>query len=195
LKVNLEVEARLIEKHNGYLRKVAFEYAKKTGQNVDDLFQLACIGMINGIRRYDKSKGFKLLTYCQHYIKREFSYYLSDNSAGIKYPINLFYNKEFSKNRIKIYSYDVPVNDTTPSTFKDIMVDDKLIEQGHNPSVKQLLEPLNDKEKYIIYHRYILGNTLKEIGDALNFTRERIRQLENGALNKMRKHIKKKGLV
>ena len=195
MKVNLEVEARLIEKHNGYLIKVAFEYAKKTGQNVDDLFQAACIGMIHGIRKYDKTKGFKLLTYCQHYIRREFSFYIANHSQPLYYPINVFYSKGFKDIRKKVYSYDAPVNNATDTTFKDIMIDDKLIEHNHNPSVLQLLEPLNDKEKYVIYHRYISGNTLKEIGDTLNYTRERIRQIENVALNKMRKHIEKKGLV
>jgi RNA polymerase primary sigma factor len=34
--------------------------------------------------------------------------------------------------------------------------------------------------------------TLAEIGEEFGVTRERIRQLQNGALNKLRKSIKKK---
>ena len=50
------------------------------------------------------------------------------------------------------------------------------------------LAKLNEKEKYIIKHRVMADHpeTLQEIGNRYNITRERARQIEKQALNKMR---------
>ena len=51
------------------------------------------------------------------------------------------------------------------------------------------LDVLNEREKYIILNRYLSDEpkTLQEIGDEFNITRERVRQIEKRALNKMKK--------
>jgi RNA polymerase sigma-32 factor len=50
------------------------------------------------------------------------------------------------------------------------------------------LAKLNEKEKYIIKHRVMADHpeTLQEIGNRYDITRERARQIEKQALNKMR---------
>ena len=64
--------------------------------------------------------------------------------------------------------------------------------QLHDETVKMLLL-LNDKEKYVITHRYNLDNskrqTLEEIGTHYDVTRERIRQIERTALNKLKRNV------
>ena len=57
--------------------------------------------------------------------------------------------------------------------------------------VERAMEPLSDREKEILRLRYGLGTdreyTLEEIGRRLSLTRERVRQIEAGAVAKMRK--------
>ena len=57
--------------------------------------------------------------------------------------------------------------------------------------IKKSLEGLSEKERYIIEHRFgiekIRTMTLEEIGKKLNFSKERIRQIEKEALKKLRK--------
>ena len=57
--------------------------------------------------------------------------------------------------------------------------------------VERAMAPLNDREKEILRLRYGLGTdreyTLEEIGRRLSLTRERVRQIEAGAVAKMRK--------
>ncbi len=57
--------------------------------------------------------------------------------------------------------------------------------------VERAMESLNDREKEILRLRYGLGTdreyTLEEIGRRLSLTRERVRQIEAGAVAKMRK--------
>ena len=55
------------------------------------------------------------------------------------------------------------------------------------------LDVLNEREKYIIMNRYLTEEpkTLQEIGDEFGITRERVRQIEKRALEKIRKQLPK----
>ena len=59
-----------------------------------------------------------------------------------------------------------------------------------------LLEVLDDREKKIIFQRFGLDGgkpkTLEEVGKKFGVTRERIRQLQNIALSKLRRALAKK---
>lgn len=59
--------------------------------------------------------------------------------------------------------------------------------------VEQLLILLSERERYVIERRFALDKgdkaTLEEIGQHYNVTRERIRQIENNALCKLRRNI------
>ena len=53
------------------------------------------------------------------------------------------------------------------------------------------LDVLNDRERYIIMNRYLTEEpkTLQEIGDEFGITRERVRQIEKRALEKIKKQL------
>lgn len=59
--------------------------------------------------------------------------------------------------------------------------------------VEQLLILLSERERFVIERRFALDKsdkaTLEEIGQHYNVTRERIRQIENNALNKLKRNI------
>ena len=50
---------------------------------------------------------------------------------------------------------------------------------------EQLLVSLDDREKEVVYGRFVNGKTLQEMADKFGLTRERIRQIQDGALRKM----------
>ena len=56
--------------------------------------------------------------------------------------------------------------------------------------LEQCLEQLNPREREVIFMRYGLQNnesmTLLEVGQKLHITKERVRQLEQRAMEKMR---------
>ena len=67
----------------------------------------------------------------------------------------------------------------------DIVIDCNLIEQ-----MQKVLKTLTKREKIIIEMRYGIGNnkeqTLEEIGKYFHLTRERIRQIEERALQRLK---------
>lgn len=76
--------------------------------------------------------------------------------------------------------------ETTPEEAMDILV--------QKEEVKELLETLSEREREVIRLRYGLedgkARTLEEIGGQLGVTRERVRQIEARAMEKLRKNAK-----
>lgn len=71
--------------------------------------------------------------------------------------------------------------------------DDELVENDNLKHVYRLLNEIPDREANILRMRFGLDGeepkTLKEIGQALGLTRERVRQIESEALKKLAKEI------
>jgi RNA polymerase primary sigma factor len=78
-------------------------------------------------------------------------------------------------------------------------VDEALIAQSFEEQLQTLLSQLDDKERLIIERRFGLGDrepqTLAEIGSDMNLSRERIRQIEERALSKLRRSQRAKQLL
>ena len=96
-------------------------------------------------------------------------------------------------------SLDRSIGDDDGRQFIDLLVDEKaaspfdgLAKQRWIDEVQRLLGALTPIETRIIRWRFGLDDdvelTLKEIGDKYSLSRERIRQLQEQALRKMRKH-------
>jgi RNA polymerase primary sigma factor len=80
----------------------------------------------------------------------------------------------------------IPAEDT-PSPHEDLET------KTWSEQLQQLMKTLTPMEARIVRWRFGLDNedelTLKEIGDKYNLSRERIRQLQEQALGKMRRHV------
>ena len=75
-------------------------------------------------------------------------------------------------------------------------VEDKIIKEDQLLEMRELLNNvLTEREKKILEYRYGLYNnkiyTLKEIGEMMGITRERVRQIEKKAITKLKEHLKK----
>lgn len=100
-------------------------------------------------------------------------------------------------------SLDAPVNEGETTDYSEIIGDeravnplDALADKNLHHQLDDLLEVLDEREHRIIDARFGLDGkkpmTLEEVGREFGVTRERIRQLQNVALDKMRKALRKK---
>jgi RNA polymerase primary sigma factor len=100
-------------------------------------------------------------------------------------------------------SLDAPVGDDDSSNYSEIIGDEQAVDPFEALSDKNmvnqiddLLDVLDERESKIIEARFGLNGktpmTLEEVGREFGVTRERIRQLQNIALDRMRKSLRKK---
>ncbi len=98
-------------------------------------------------------------------------------------------------------SLDTPVDDEEKSVFADFVPDDKVMTPDQDSSrrilqdqVREILNDLNEKEREILMLRNGMTDgiqhTLEEVGKMFGVTRERIRQIEAKAHEKIRQHDK-----
>ncbi|MDY0003806.1 MAG: RNA polymerase sigma factor RpoD/SigA [Polyangia bacterium] len=104
-------------------------------------------------------------------------------------------------------SLDRPVNDEDGRRFIDFVVDpsqsentaDCLIQQVVQTEALRVMDELTPIECDILRRRFGLNGedeaTLKEIGEVYNLSRERIRQLQEQALGKVRRALRRKDLM
>jgi RNA polymerase primary sigma factor len=104
---------------------------------------------------------------------------------------------------IRPASLDAPISDDDSTEFGEILGDEGaqtpfelLRDKNLRDEVSDLLEALDDRERVIIFQRFGLDSgkpkTLEEVGNEFGVTRERIRQLQNIALAKLRRALSKK---
>ncbi len=106
---------------------------------------------------------------------------------------------------IRPASLDAPISDDDSTEFGEIVGDgdedaqtpfELLRDKNLRDEISDLLEALDDREREIIFQRFGLdggkSKTLEEVGKEFGVTRERIRQLQNIALAKLRQALNKK---
>jgi RNA polymerase primary sigma factor len=120
----------------------------------------------------------------------------------IAYEMDMSVNKVAHLKSVSVRpaSLDAPVGDEDGTEFGDLIGDENSInplENLHNKNLvndlSQLIDELDPRESEIIRLRFGLAGekpkTLEEVGEMFDITRERVRQLQNMALNRMRKAL------
>ena len=119
----------------------------------------------------------------------------------------------FSKERIRLsleigrdaVSLDAPLGEDGEDSFKEFLTDpevtsafDQVASAGLSEVISQMLTTLTPREAEVLRLRFGLGaappHTLEEIGQRFDLTRERIRQIERGALRKLQHPLRRRQL-
>jgi RNA polymerase primary sigma factor len=101
----------------------------------------------------------------------------------------------------EVLSIEMPVGDEDDSTLSDFIPDEKNPSPAQSTAramvrdlIKEIMIDLSEREQQILKMRFGLedgvSHTLEEVGKAFGVTRERIRQIEAKALDKIREHGK-----
>ncbi len=137
------------------------------------------------------SKAFTLL-------EQEFEREPSSHELAEVLDINLSDVASLMHASGKHISFDAPISDGEDATLLDVLQtdendlpDDKLMNESLKKEVKRVLAVLSSRDADIICHYYgLAGNlslTLEEIGDKFGLTRERVRQIKERAIRRLRK--------
>src|SRR3954471_8895285 len=112
-----DVAARqqLIERHIEFVRRLAQRYARR-GEQLEDLTQVGCVGLIKAIDRYDGGFGASLTTYAAPNILGEIKRYFRDRGWSVRVP------REIQELNVKLTK----------------LIDELTVKLGRSPSVPEL---------------------------------------------------------
>ncbi len=103
-------------------------------------------------------------------------------------------------------SLDAPIGEDGETQLQDVVRDENIQtayedyeSQTRHDLIRELIDQLDERELTIIRYRFGLDGgperTLEEVGEKFGVTRERIRQIQNVALNKLRRLMEKRDAI
>jgi len=235
-----EAAAKLVTSHLRLVAKIAMGY-RGYGLPASELISEGNIGLMQGVKKFEPDRGFRLATYAmwwirasiQEYILRSWSLVKMGTTAAQK---KLFFNLRRMKSQIDAFeegdlkpeavkkiatdlgvteeevtsmnrrmamggdtSLNVQVGEDGDAQWQDWLVDtdplqDERLAEAQETSVRhdmleQAMDALNDREKNILAERRLSDDpkTLEELSQVYGVSRERVRQIEVRAFDKLQK--------
>ena len=235
-----EAAAKLVTSHLRLVAKIAMGY-RGYGLPASELISEGNIGLMQGVKKFEPDRGFRLATYAmwwirasiQEYILRSWSLVKMGTTAAQK---KLFFNLRRMKSQIDAFedgdlapehvtkiatdlgvteeevttmnrrmamggdtSLNVMVGEDGDAQWQDWLVDsdplqDERLADAQEKDVRhdmltQAMESLNDREKHILAERRLADDpkTLEELSQVYGVSRERVRQIEVRAFDKLQK--------
>lgn len=195
----------------------------KKNENMDDLFQIGCIGLLKAIDNFDLSYGVKFSTYCVPMIQGEVRRYLRDNSSlrisrsikdlsykimkvkdeyllsNGKDPSTEYLSKKLDVSEKEIINAIESMRDPV-SIFETIYNDggdtiylcDQIEDKSNNNdlttklTIENAIYDLNEREKYILDQRYVIGKTQMELSEELGISQAQISRIEKSSISKIK---------
>jgi RNA polymerase sigma-32 factor len=237
-----DAAAKLVNSHLRLVAKIAMGY-RGYGLPVAELISEGNIGLMQGVKKFEPERGFRLATYAmwwirasiQEFILRSWSLVKMGTTAAQK---KLFFNLRRIKNQIEAFedgdlkpadvakiatdlgvseeevismnrrmamggdtSLNVPLREEGEGQWQDWLVDtdplqDERVAEAEETKVRhellvQAMDSLNDREKHILTERRLSDDpkTLEELSQVYDVSRERIRQIEVRAFEKLQKSL------
>ena len=174
----------LIERNLRLVAHIAKKY-QNSGEDMEELISIGCIGLIKAVDSFDDRKG-RLATYACRCIDNELLMLLRGKRKTSR-EVSLFESIGQDKEGNEIHLMDV-IEQQQPDLLESM-------ELAGN--VKRLFllmeESLTTREKEILMMRYGLGGkreaTQNEIGAALGISRSYVSRIEKKALQKLRQRF------
>lgn len=173
--------------------KVARDVAKNwKGVDLEDMISEGSLGLLNAIDKFDSSKGFRLITYADKCIRRSITRNCFENNLDelATLSLNDLIQGKDSEEETELIEFNKDTRyDPVATTERKFLKRD----------LDQVLKTLNSKEEIVLTFHYGLHGhkkmTLEQIGTRFKLSKERIRQIENSALNRIRHSRKLDGYV
>jgi len=237
-----EAAAQLVTSHLRLVAKIAMGY-RGYGLPVSDLISEGNVGLMQGVKKFDPDRGFRLATYAMWWIKASIQEFILRSWSLVKMGTTaaqkkLFFNLRRMKKQLDAYEdtdlhpddvakiatdLGVPEQEVinmnrrmmmggdgslnTPmrggeegsgewqdwladdSPLQDEMVADAEEAEVRHDMLLEAMDSLNDREKHILVERRLTDNpqTLEELSQQYDVSRERIRQIEVRAFEKLQK--------
>ncbi|CAN5301756.1 RNA polymerase sigma factor RpoH [soil metagenome] len=235
-----DAAAQLVTSHLRLVAKIAMGY-RGYGLPVSELISEGNIGLMQGVKKFEADRGFRLATYAmwwirasiQEFILRSWSLVKMGTTAAQK---KLFFNLRRMKSKLDAFedgdlspahlakiatdlgvtqdevtsmnrrmamggdtSLNVPMREDGEGQWQDWLADDSplqdtVVAEAQEADVRHdmlvsAMDDLNEREKHILTERRLTDDpkTLEELSQVYGVSRERVRQIEVRAFEKLQK--------
>ena len=178
-------EEKLVKDNLGYVSTLARQY-KSDILSTDDLISEGSIGLMKAAQKYDPERGKPFVTFAAPYIRRS---------------IEAAISRLDTQQDVRSTDESLPIGSRNNYTLLNVLDDpnapkaDALIEQEIlTDDLVSVMGVLNEREQAIVAHYFgvhVERQTMAEIAEAMGLKRERVRQVRDQALRKLRRAAKK----
>lgn len=205
-----KIEKELLEGNLRFVITVAKQYQNQ-GLDFSDLIAEGNLGLMKAIQNFDWNKDLRFISYAVWWVKQSILQSLNDNARTIRLPVNVVQDLQRAKREVEqkgvalddkfanlpsIIDLDMMINedgDTLVDVIKNENADSPEEVFNNKDVVKkqlfQLLDTLDERERTIVEDYFGLSGTprtLEDIGEDFSLTKERVRQIKEKALRKLR---------
>ena len=181
---------RLIEANLRFVVVIARQYQGQ-GLAMEDLVSEGNMGLMKAARKYDASKGLRFVNYAVVFIRQQIEKALKKEGAEQRVE---------STRDGQTRSVDAPLGSKANVSLLSVLVnadspqaDQRVYNANLEDAVERTLLTLNERETAVVNAYFGIGEerlTMAEIGERMNLKRERVRQIRDRAVRRMKKNIR-----
>ena len=189
---DLKAQNEILTSNLRFVFNIASRY-KGNGAAISDLISEGNLGLVKAIQKFDPSKDVKFISYAVWWIRNAMQEFIKKRQASLNIE------KEEEVLNKPLFSKGIPDSEDEWIERRDVVLSDEEDEEkrelhkNQRKVIDTLMSKLCGREKAIIEKYYgIYGNkskNLEELGKELGITKERVRQIKEQGLKKLRSEI------
>lgn len=186
--------SRLVEANLKFVVSVARQYKGK-GVAMEDLVSEGNIGLMKAAAKFDASRGVRFVNFAVVYIRQAIEKAI-DQQGGL-YQVPKDVKQEVARQQSIPVSVDAPLGHRTNMNLLSVLVnkdaplaDERVHSEAIEDAIESALRTLNERERRVINAFYGINQeheTMAEIAEDMNLKRERVRQIRDTSVRKLRK--------